>query len=994
MAASSDSEEENFVELGEPLPFIIGDGNKKPIALQAVPTKETKGRPRFHGAFTGGFSAGYFNTVGTKEGWAPSTFVSSRSKKQQQLSDQLPEDFMDEEAKHGIAPRKLVTSDAFTSEERNRKRHSDMIARTRDAVLPVTPALIDLIVPEKLPIGIKLLRKMGWKEGQGIGPRQKAKKPKRQKAPVEPGVKMYGCALPPLQDGSENEMSDSDVDLQNVTFAPKDVAPIKVISKDNVFGLGYHGLDPTVALPSTHINLFEPPAVRSSRNRKGIRGQAFGVGALEEEDEDIYAVDSLSNYDQTMEINDDQHFGWTAPGSRKNIGSVFLLFMLSSAHITSYTAKLLPQKKVFPPPTLPCTFRPFHRFRKTAEQLAQDAVGDTFSGKKLRDSHKQTAVDRGLLLGETPLASSVFDLIPKADIKRMEAIKEAAKMTAKTAKRLQSSGNQNEKSFLAETENSSGLEKFEFSGSDPVLQSPTVGRTAVSSTSSQVLGIQQGHHRAQLQCLIPDEGSEQVPVFQGSLTFKPFRKDPAKQDRYDKYVALVKQGVKDPYEQVAGIHMTEWEKQRERKEFSKAAEIYRPLSSMMASRFTRGAFIDDAEQTARPAEAEGEKSERVKAAEMKIYGQLTREDMEWHPHNLLCKRFNVPNPYPGSETVGLLTVKRDKLSVFNFLSFPMDGSTSQNMQPKEMSKAIEELPSTKDLDVKNKRRGAMSVFSVLEDQPPSAPESVADNVDVNDVRDQQDEENEEKAQPTDLFRAIFKNSDSESSTSDEKSDDEIDKNEKENFIEDKNPDPSGDLTFVAVQLSSRSGKQDLVPHLEEQASPSQRMVAPVLNLHTSPTLPASEGSSSHLRAGSRWSGSIFDVLDDSPSRQPQLHQQSIRATDLEQRLSTSSHPSAEDDCYGPALPPTPITSTNKGLSVPTEATIGMTCKSHRKQKHKHRHKDDKASPQNHHKKKKSKHKKKKRQREKKDSSHGKRQRNHDKSSASEADAESELGSSS
>lgn len=65
--------------------------------------------------------------------------------------------------------------------------------------------------------------------------------------------------------------------------------------------------------------------------------QAFGVGALEEEDEDIYAVDSLSNYDQTMEINDDQHFGWTAPGSRKNIGSVFLLFMLSSAHITSYT---------------------------------------------------------------------------------------------------------------------------------------------------------------------------------------------------------------------------------------------------------------------------------------------------------------------------------------------------------------------------------------------------------------------------------------------------------------------------------------------------------------------------------------------------------------------------------------------------------------------------------------------------------------------------------
>jgi hypothetical protein len=30
--------------------------------------KDEKGRRRLHGAFTGGFSAGYFNTVGSKEG--------------------------------------------------------------------------------------------------------------------------------------------------------------------------------------------------------------------------------------------------------------------------------------------------------------------------------------------------------------------------------------------------------------------------------------------------------------------------------------------------------------------------------------------------------------------------------------------------------------------------------------------------------------------------------------------------------------------------------------------------------------------------------------------------------------------------------------------------------------------------------------------------------------------------------------------------------------
>ena len=33
--------------------------------------KKIDGKRRFHGAFTGGFSAGHWNTVGTEEGWAP-----------------------------------------------------------------------------------------------------------------------------------------------------------------------------------------------------------------------------------------------------------------------------------------------------------------------------------------------------------------------------------------------------------------------------------------------------------------------------------------------------------------------------------------------------------------------------------------------------------------------------------------------------------------------------------------------------------------------------------------------------------------------------------------------------------------------------------------------------------------------------------------------------------------------------------------------------------
>ena len=53
-----------------------------------------------------------------------------------------------------------------------------------------------------------------------------------------------------------------------------------------------------------------------------------------------------------------------------------------------------------------------------------------------------------------------------------------------------------------------------------------------------------------------------------------------------------------------------------------------------------------------------------------MFGRLTRERFEWHPDRVLCKRFNVANPYPGNTMVGVPKVKRDKYSVFNFLNHP------------------------------------------------------------------------------------------------------------------------------------------------------------------------------------------------------------------------------------------------------------------------------------------------------------------------------------
>ena len=31
---------------------------------------------------------------------------------------------------------------------------------------------------------------------------------------------------------------------------------------------------------------------------------------------------------------------------------------------------------------------------------------------------------------------------------------------------------------------------------------------------------------------------------------------------------------------------------------------------------------------------------------MKLFGKLTRSMDEWHPHRMLSRRFNLPDPYP------------------------------------------------------------------------------------------------------------------------------------------------------------------------------------------------------------------------------------------------------------------------------------------------------------------------------------------------------------
>ncbi|GIY89373.1 g patch domain-containing protein 1 [Caerostris extrusa] len=352
-----EEDEDDYIFYGTPLPEIEEESVLRKKAARELEVRDEKGRQRFHGAFTGGFSAGYFNTVGTKEGWAPSTFVSSRENKYNDHKQQNPEDFMDEEdfGAYGIATRRIHTTSKFKDsfDSRTNKRKFSEV----DSVIPGEAPLKDIE-----SIGIEILKKLGWKLGQGIGPRVKK---------MVSNVKVYGCSPFP----EVIELEEDDPFAQSYTFAPEDTETELYKPKDNVFGLGYSGLSKDPVL-STHT----------------ISGQAFGVGAFEDDDEDIYTKDDMSQYDfSEMEPIKNSN----APDMKQQLNS--LSTVLKGFCLASQPATV---KKYYPPPELPHNYRPIHR---TATKNVPQ------SDSKFKSRHSMSAEDRSLLIGEKKFQS--FKLI-------------------------------------------------------------------------------------------------------------------------------------------------------------------------------------------------------------------------------------------------------------------------------------------------------------------------------------------------------------------------------------------------------------------------------------------------------------------------------------------------------------------------------------------------------------------------------------------------------
>ncbi|XP_029055701.2 G patch domain-containing protein 1 [Osmia bicornis bicornis] len=641
----SDSEDENYVSFGVPLDPLDEDNlpRKKPVTIEEQCAYDAQGRRRFHGAFTGGFSAGYFNTVGTRDGWRPQHFKSSRSSKAGGIT-QCPEDFMDEEdtGQFGIAPKGIcATSDYTDHGQRGVKR--ERINRESSGPIPGTPVLKDLLKPVKETVGIMLLKKMGWRPGQGIGSRVT----KKEKAKIKRrNARMKVLQQDSKKANSESSSEDSEDDHEDVTFAPDDYEPFRCNPKDNYFGIGYSGLDRRTIL-SGHVNLFDTPAfsVQDKNKKLSIHGQAFGVGAFEADDEDIYEREDMSRYDFSLGPERKTKTRWSSDNSLKN-DNCLEGFALASAK--------LQHKKIFPPPELPKDFMPMHTVRKSRFYPPTDNIPRAIENGKRKEL---TAADRARILEETPSSKKLSESYPNSvPSVASNIITKVLNLHGK--QRTEERQREENQRVKAAT---SWMDKL---NAQSFVKGGIVGLGKDSEGSLKNLEEFKDSFSASEEQRGINNLTEDSSI--NKSTMKPFLSDPDKQRRFEQYLVFSDKGEKDKLESIQSLSMTEWDREHERVEFEQAAKLFvKSTNEYVTSKFTHASESVSSDASSAKNEQDNELKQAVK---MKMFGKLTRERIEWKPASIVCKRFNIPEPQGGCAPPEMQK-KTAKFSIFDSIDW-------------------------------------------------------------------------------------------------------------------------------------------------------------------------------------------------------------------------------------------------------------------------------------------------------------------------------------
>jgi len=504
--------------------------------------------------------------------------------------------------------------------------------------------------------------------------------------------------------------------------------------------------------------------------------------------------------------------------------------------------RVLQKQKFFPPPDVPRDFDPRHRVTPVNAESKLSTTAQL-------PQYQITPDQRGELLGEQPLKRSVFDLLSKEDRERLQKLGSSVPVPAAT----------------------------------PSLAAPNVANEALAKLGIKMDRFTSGTHNLEEEAKKPDPNKPLAEAF------GPFRFDKEKQKRYDFWVKVQRGEELKPEDWKDGL--TEDQRVKEHDEFARVWGKFKPLSDAMAKRFTSAnIMLGNEEYTDKQlTEYQTDTSVQADAAKMKMFGSLTRSTEEWRPSGLLCKRFNIMNPYKGAQDWQKKKEERKAaIDVFMEMELPQ-------FMP-ELAKAKEEAT--------------------------NADENKSDTKEEGEKKDSEEEEDikEEEKPSIDLFKAIFEASDEENS--DEENEQVNDENKEEEGQSSKEDNTDPEIQPVSESRSSAEIhpqkteeeiraelKDDLIKEREE------RMKSKLKPLQLEDNNEEEEGLN-------------FKSLTALKRRPPLLTNTSMMVAEVGDSIATNV-PSVEEKVasldeirkssaplgvIGPELPPEPLSSVQGGLA--------------------------------------------------------------------------------
>ena len=309
-----------------------------------IPSRKRNKKQFFHGAFTGGFSAGHFNTVGSQQGWKPQEDEDAARR------EQKPEDFMDEQDHNEWGGPKSV--------------REEYAASTTATITAIVDPMLDLVKPPSQNVGHRLLRVLGWRDGSTayvpheektvalLKPAEKSvesllssrrlKKIQLQQTQVKlPAPKLDTCGLgyEPYQNAPEfrahRERRRREAQERAKAVTASSAANRNVYRLSNL--LNSDEADETRQL-QTNEEEEDNPLVSYETEQSFVGTKTVGGFALHEDDDDVYDDNVRASkinpdeydtvvYEHTSDAEDEDTTGATVTGEA--FGSVFASYATS-----------------------------------------------------------------------------------------------------------------------------------------------------------------------------------------------------------------------------------------------------------------------------------------------------------------------------------------------------------------------------------------------------------------------------------------------------------------------------------------------------------------------------------------------------------------------------------------------------------------------------------------------------------------------------------------